>query len=232
MNLFTVDIDWAPEEVIEDTLRLFEEYHVQCTIFATHKSSIIDGCNRRRFEIGIHPNFNPLLFEGRHSTTDTILQDILTLYPEAKGVRSHSLTQNSYFVYKFAEMGLKYDANTFLPYWKDIKPYRMWNNFMRVPYNWEDDIHFLYKKDYRDCELDLNTSLINIFGFHPIHVYLNTECENRYQEAKKDIKNPEALLKHRNLKTYGTRNFLISLLTEQQRQRNESVKLIDILNSF
>ena len=34
MICFTSDIDWAPE-VIYDTLKIFEEFGIKCTIFAT-----------------------------------------------------------------------------------------------------------------------------------------------------------------------------------------------------
>ena len=43
MNLFTSDIDWAPEAVIEDTIELFNKYGVKCTFFCTHKSAVIDS---------------------------------------------------------------------------------------------------------------------------------------------------------------------------------------------
>jgi hypothetical protein len=58
MIIFTCDIDWAPEEVIEDTLSLFEENDVKCTLFETHSSSVINSCSQTLFEIAIHPNFN------------------------------------------------------------------------------------------------------------------------------------------------------------------------------
>lgn len=35
MILFTSDIDWASDEVIEDTIQLFESNNIKCTFFAT-----------------------------------------------------------------------------------------------------------------------------------------------------------------------------------------------------
>ena len=46
MLAFTSDIDWAPEEVIADMLQLFEMHNVKCTLFCTHKSKVIEECNR------------------------------------------------------------------------------------------------------------------------------------------------------------------------------------------
>ena len=225
MNLFTLDIDWAPEEVIEDSLQLFEKYNVPCTVFVTHRSKAIDGCNRKNFEIAIHPNYNPLLFEKSQNTFDEITDSILALYPEAKGVRSHSTTQNAFFFQKFKEKGLLYEANLFLPYWNSIKAFKLWNSLVRIPYNWEDDIHYLYNKKYTDCELDTSTENLNVFDFHPIHIYLNTEAESRYIEAKKNYHQPELLRSLRNNVTTGTRDLLISLLEKENYNKARGKKL-------
>ena len=79
---FTVDIDWVPEEVIQDTLDLFNEYDTPCTLFATHKSEALLGCDTDKFEIGLHPNFNPLV-QGRGGNPDKILDDLIEVYSQA-----------------------------------------------------------------------------------------------------------------------------------------------------
>ncbi|MDE0471056.1 MAG: hypothetical protein OXH57_03875 [Ekhidna sp.] len=53
------DVDWDPEAMIEDTLNLLKRYpNVNATFFATHKSKALQKAG---YEIGIHPNFKPLL---------------------------------------------------------------------------------------------------------------------------------------------------------------------------
>lgn len=55
-------VDWAHEEVQEDTLQLLADRGVKATLFATHASPQLRYCRGdRQFELGIHPNFNPLL---------------------------------------------------------------------------------------------------------------------------------------------------------------------------
>src|SRR5688572_8991260 len=146
MTAFTIDIDWATELVIEHTLLIFEEYRVKCTLFATHHSEALDNCNRELFEIAIHPNFNPLMQGKSNVSVESIIGELIKLYPESKGIRCHGMTQSSYLLDQFFKLGFVYDANHFLPYWDNIKPYKLWNGLVKIPYNWEDDIHFMYGK--------------------------------------------------------------------------------------
>lgn len=227
MIIFTCDIDWAPEEVIADTLALFEQFNVKCTFFATHKSETLLNCNRKLFEIGLHPNFN-LILEGGNpkDDIDKILKDLILIYPEAKGVRSHSMTQGTRILAKFSQYKLLYDANIFLPYHPNIKPFKLWDSFIRVPFNWEDDIHWMYGYGFSGTKLNLRKNL-NILNFHPIHIYLNTENNKRYNDAKKDLSN---LNRYKNLKgKRGTRDLLVNLLKMMQDKKWSSKTLSELL---
>lgn len=51
MIAFTSDIDWAPEEVILDTIGLFEEYDVKCTFFSTHHSRVLAKADKRNLKL-------------------------------------------------------------------------------------------------------------------------------------------------------------------------------------
>jgi hypothetical protein len=212
MNLFTIDIDWAPEAIVADTIKLFENYGVRATIFATHKSAVLSGLDRSEFEIGIHPNFNTLL-RGRGGDPDTILDELLELYPEAIGVRSHSLTQNGWLLNKFREKGFDYDVNHFLPYHHGIKPFQYWNGIVRIPFNWEDDYHFAHGFSFEDSKINLSDEGLNIFNFHPIHIFLNTESIDRYNAVRDKISDVEYVRNYRNKDgVKGTRDILIELL--------------------
>lgn len=210
MIYFTSDIDWAPDEVIEDMLGIFDKYNQKCTMFATHESeSIINVKNIH--EIGIHPNFNSLFSQNEQNlNSEKIIDDLMESYPNSIGVRSHSTTSSSGLLDLFYKKGLKYDSNLFIPY-QDIYPFELWNGFLRIPYNWEDDVHFLYNKSFSQTELCLDKEYL-IFDFHPIHVFLNTESESRYLSAKKFYKDPDKLVEYRNTSTLGARTLLISLL--------------------
>lgn len=232
MIAFTCDIDWAPEEVIADTISLFEKYNVKCTFFSTHHSEELSKCNKKLFETAIHPNFNLLLTGSSPKTFDDILDEILDIHPEARGVRSHSMMQSSVILKKFADKNLIYDANHFLPYCKNVKPFKLWTGMVRIPYNWEDDVHWTYGYDFDRSRIDLMDEGLNIFDFHPIHIFINTENKYRYLEAKKFNHDAQKLLEYRNTEIKGTRDLLISLLEHCKDNKILTKTHIEIANDF
>jgi hypothetical protein len=209
MIAFTMDIDWAPEEVIEDALSLFKKNNIKCTLFSTHQSDVIQSSDLSLFEIAIHPNFNPLFSCESKRKAEEILDELLTLYPDAKGVRSHSMTQSTPLLKLFKEKGLIYDSNQFLPYDYSMKPYLSWDGLIRIPYSWEDDVHFLYKKSF-DYEIfdTYHPDNLYVLDFHPIHVYLNTDSEKTYLTAKPYYHDFKKLSSKVNYTEIGTRDFL------------------------
>lgn len=210
---FTVDIDWAGEKLIEDTLSIFHEYQVPCTVFCTHSSRVINSVDRSLFEIGLHPNFNPVMFSKENKTVVQVLDEIASLYPEAKGIRSHSMAQSSRLLNLFHDIGLEYDCNQFLPYNYDLKPYMCWTGLKRIPYSWEDDIHFEYGKSFDyDILSNYTKEKLIIMDFHPIHIFLNTYSSDHYNYCKKFYSDPQQLLRLRNNSVLGTRDFLIKTL--------------------
>jgi len=219
----TLDMDWCHDEVLYDTIDLLESSSVSATCFVTHKTKALERLHQNKnFEIGIHPNFNPLLAGdlANHRDAETILDKIFEIVPGAKSLRSHSMTQNSRLLDLFAEKGITHESNHFIPYHTgiSIKPWKLWNNLCRVPYSWEDDVHILYSKiqiqEHNPSEIVLSSKKSNalmVFDFHPIHVYLNTESMDRYEFTRHLHQNPKELIKHR-FKGYGTRTRLIDLL--------------------
>jgi hypothetical protein len=228
MISFTCDVDWAAEAVLADAIALFEKYGIKCTFFSTHHSEVLSKCNKKLFEIALHPNFNPLLQSDSGKSAEDIIDEIIEIHPDAKGVRSHSMFQSTHIMQKYADRRLVYDANHFLPYHSGLKPYKLWNGMVRIPYNWEDDVHWEYGYSFESSRIDLEDPGLNIFDFHPIHIYLNTENKFRYKEAKKYSLAPDKLLTYRNNEVPGTRDLLISLLKYCKVNRRETFKLIEI----
>lgn len=231
MNLFTSDIDWAPEEVIADTIQLFNEYNVKCTFFCTHYSSVIDSIKKdKNFELGIHPNFLPLM-NHKQGTIQEAIEKVLEIVPEAKGVRSHSLVQSTPLYQIFKDYGLEYEANTNLPYKNEIEPYKLWNGLLKVMHNFEDDIHFMYGYPFSDTKINNYQNKLNIFCIHPIHVFLNTDVENTYNNAKAHYQDANELIKYRNTKAFGVRDLLLDLLKNHHSFFKSSQTVHEYLNS-
>lgn len=215
----TFDIDWACDEVIEDSIVLVESMGAAATWFVTHETPLLERLrNNPAFELGIHPNFNFLL-EGdprNGATAAEVLDRLMAIVPEAKTVRSHCMTQSSILLDLFKQRGLTHDSNHFIPAHVQplLYPWDVWNGIVRVPYFWEDDIHCHYGNP-RALTHALSHKGLRVFDFHPIHVFLNTVEMDRYQELRPIHNKPAELLRHRNNKQPGTRNHLIQLLTEK-----------------
>ncbi len=95
---FTFDVDWASDEVFNETLDLLDSYNASATFFCTHETKVLERLRAGdRYEIGVHPNFNFLL-EGNFrygSNYKEVLKYYKAIVPESVSVRSHSLTQQS-----------------------------------------------------------------------------------------------------------------------------------------
>lgn len=227
--IFTCDIDWASEKVIQYTIDLFENYQIKCTFFATHKSKSIDLCNRNLFEIGIHPNFNLNIINGSGIPAKEIVQNIVKFYPEAIGVRSHSITTSGPLLDIFKDNGLMYESNQFVPYSKKIEPYKCWNDITIIPYNFEDDVHYTFKKSFDISLLDVfKSSEYLIMDFHPIHIFLNTDSNNTYQKAKDFIKT-DKISNFINSEVFGTRDLLIRTFEEIKKASLKTNHLKDLI---
>ena len=217
----TIDIDWANDVVLADTIDLIETSGVAATWFVTHDTPLLNRLRTNsRFELGIHPNFNFLLegdFRNGRNARE-VIERLQTIVPEAVSVRSHSMTQSSQLIALFKEMGLSHDANHFVPVNAGInlKPWKLWNDLIRVPYFWEDDLHLLYERfgvaQQNPSSLLAKGCGLKVFDFHPIHIFLNTESLSRYDQTRPLHQIPEKLAKH-SYSGFGTRNRLISLLS-------------------
>ena len=228
MIAFSMDIDWAPEEVIDYALSIFNDFGIKCTLFNTH-NSLVTKTSGDYFENAIHPNFNKILNGEEKRNFKIIFDRLLNLYPESKGFKSHSHTQNSLILKHASDIGLVYESNTLLPYNINIKPFKDWNNLIRIPYNWVDDVHWLMCKPFDNCGMNILKNGNFIFTFHPIHVYLNTNGKDHYERARKYYNNPEFLKELICKNIPGTRDLLISLLKTVKERKFKTMHYSEIL---
>lgn len=227
MIYITSDVDWAPDEVISSLLSLLNNYQVKCTFFATHKSKVLDTQDKAAVEIGLHPNFNAI-FQHKAINPEAIIKNLHRIYPEALGVRSHSTMQSTTLCSLFKKQGLIYDSNYMLPYNFKVRAFKLWNGMVRIPYNWEDDIHLASQHDIREGKIDFKQGSHHVLNIHPIHVYLNTYDLNDYEKAKKYLGEVSKLRKHINVRYYGIRNLFIDLLEDIKRHKRKTSLLKNV----
>lgn len=214
----SIDIDWAHDDVLADTIDLVEEYRVPVTWFVTHDTPLLARLRSHPdFELGIHPNFNFLLSGDGRAGRDAIevVDRMMAIVPEAKSVRSHSTTQNSGLLDLFARRGLTHECNTFIPIQSGmaLKPWRLWNELTRVPYCWEDDVVCLYGPESGHWPMNrlIGVEGIKVFDFHPVHIFLNTEHMDRYEMTRAWHRAPQELRAHRYVGE-GTRTRFLEFL--------------------
>lgn len=214
----TVDIDWAHDAVLADMIDLLDRFKINATWFVTHETPLLERLRDNPcYELGIHPNFNWLLSgDARNgANASEVIERLMRIVPEARCVRSHSMTQSTGLLQVFADAGLTHDANHFVPASANVelKPWTLWQGMVRVPYCWEDDLFCLYR-ERGVAEPDVvSTALsrgLRVFDFHPIHVFLNTESTDRYERTRSLHYHPAELIEHRHA-GLGARSWLLEL---------------------
>lgn len=219
-NFLTFDIDWAADEILADTMSLVAEKNIKVTWFVTHGSPTVSKIRENNaWEMGLHPNFNQLLNGEKRGSADEILADLFQIVPSATSIRSHSLVQSSRLGQLFVNSGITHESNDYIPSHcvNEVKPYRLENGLIKIPYIFSDELWCLSEHNQTDFLSLTQRSGLRVFNFHPIHVYLNTECLQRYERTREFHHNPEKLIRHR-YSGYGTRSRLIDLLNEAKDQ--------------
>ena len=213
----TLDMEWCHDDVLAYSINLLEKADVSATWFITHDTPMLHKLrDNPNFELGIHPNFNPLL-EGDYrngKNAEEVIDRLMNIVPEAKSVRSHSLTQSSKLLGLYKKKGLQFDCNDFVPFQEgiNVKPYRLWNEMIKVPHIWEDDISCVYG-GLCTSKVDYNTNELCVFDFHPIHIFINSFDLSLYESTKEFQSNPDEMYKKRWQKD-GTQTWLENLLNQ------------------
>lgn len=187
--VFTMDVDWANEDVIRYSLIPFIENKVPLGIFLTHKSQAIEQAERLgNFEFGMHPNFYPRSTHGSDITE--VITHCHTLRSGLKVSRSHGLMFSSNILIELGKQNVARDLSVLSPLAEPILPieFKVNDNLLRrYSFNWEDDMFFHYSNSefyYSVKNINLNTMVVN---FHPIHIYLNSSNTLHYENYKKGV---------------------------------------------
>jgi hypothetical protein len=173
---FTIDLDWAAESMIEETLAIFRDATVPLTPFVTHASPIImrEFSGDRAGDVGVHPNFHAASSHGE--TTESVIDCVLGLWPAARCFRSHGFVDSSIIASAFYARGLRYDSNLCLHLQSHVVPLAHSSGLVRFPVFLEDDVLLAREPTVEIQPLlpRLRTPGLKIFNFHPELVALNS----------------------------------------------------------
>ncbi|KFM14541.1 hypothetical protein SCCGRSA3_00302 [Marine Group I thaumarchaeote SCGC RSA3] len=184
--LVTLDVDWAPDFIIEDVARKLTRENIRATWFITHKSPVLEKLfSNPLFEIGIHPNFHSQTTQGKNQ--DEVLENLKKIVPDAKTIRTHGLLQSTRILLKFQKYGIQNDVSLLLTKDPMLRPhFSKFLQILRLPYFWEDDIEMIEGPNWMNIEELFQIKGLKIFDFHPIHIYLNSNDMNNYNLLKKE----------------------------------------------
>lgn len=190
----TLDVDWAPDEVVASAAALIERAGARATFFATNESPVLAALDPGRFEVGLHPNYNNV----RDGDFDVPLAALKGLYPAARGGRSHGLYVSSAILAGYRAHGLRYESNVFLYLHENLRPVLRFKDFVSVPFYWSDDKHLELHDTFGPDHLGLDAPGLKVYNFHPMHVFMNTSSEAHYQSYKPHYKDVAGLRERRN----------------------------------
>lgn len=190
-HLLTLDIDWAPDEVIENIAGILLREGVKATWFVTHDSLAIRRLADypELFELGLHPNFNDGSSQG--ANPNEVMKSLKSIFPHSKLIRTHGLVQSTNLLSMLVDSyDIEVDVSLFLPDTPNIVPHEIYfgkglKSLLRIPFFWEDDFEFNKPVPCWSFEDQrYHCGGLKIFNFHPIHVILNSRDEESYQRVK------------------------------------------------
>lgn len=134
MLIITIDLDWAPEIAIVETLDYFQGKGIVPTIFSTHRSPRVEE-SLHEIEVGLHPFFHPDSSHG--STIEETVETILSLPHNIPAYRCHRFGSCNESKKALVAAGMKISSNvcTDMDY---VPPFRDRFGLTEVPIFLED----------------------------------------------------------------------------------------------
>lgn len=217
---FTVDVEWATDEVLADLRGLFDQHGVRATFFVTHAGVMTPGHER-----GLHPNFRRSgeIYRRLRETYDEaslsddeinthIVEATFNFAPEARGLRTHSLYYDSTLLPIYKRLGLEYDCSYQMPLVPALRPFWKQHEILEIPTFYADHFDIMtFATGFDVKALRLDRPGLKVLDFHPNIIFLNSSDNDRYMATKGFYHDPERLLAARERRK-GARTLLLDLL--------------------
>ena len=191
-RILSLDVDWAPEPVLENVIERLKVSGIKFTLFVTHESEVLKrNYKEEKIEWGLHPDFNPLLKQekGAKSPSETIAA-LKEIVPQAEVLRSHSMTHSGSWLGIYKEAGITHLSQYYLPDCETISPIAHLNGIVEAPVYFADD-GLLFNSRLNEGKISETAarirkpgSFLKVLNFHPIHVFLNSGSMEAYTNYK------------------------------------------------
>lgn len=212
MIILTIDLDWAPEAAVIETLDVLKEFTP--TVFTTHTSKAL--C-QYSVDIGLHPYFDSASSHG--STIEETVNYITGLPHTLKAYRCHRFQTSNLIDEAMVKAGMVLSSNVCTDL-EVIAPFKNRLGILEVPIFMEDGGYLL-----RNHSLRLDNTLkqkllspgIKVLLIHPMHFALNSPSFT-YMRAIKDNLSREEWNQLEDLKTLrsskrGIRDLILDILS-------------------
>jgi hypothetical protein len=225
MLAVTLDIDWAPDPIVDAVMELFEERRVPVTLFCTNpdtdrsgKSSNLRGRYDERHELALHPYFSDF------ADHEAVLRDLLAHYPNAQGIQSHN-GNTGWPIWSAAfRRGLKYEVDCRV-FPIDVPPFVLddpkgfsvfVSRFMDA--NLLHQAHECWSIDHLPLtDQATRETGLSVIKFHPNIIYYDMRSTGEYKQHKSYYHEPRERLSFRRNVPRGAAKLLIDLLSSVER---------------
>jgi len=187
--IVTVDLDWACEPAIEETLDFLQEHNINTTIFITHRSPRVEE-SMNSMEVGLHPYFG--LGSSHGSTIPEVVSYVMDLPYNLPAFRCHRFAICNSSKQEMAKAGMLISSNVCTDL-EIVAPFKDRFGFLEVPIFLEDGGYL-----WREHPLEMNSKLENIAHdsakviiIHPMHFALNTPNFAYMHNIKKSMSRSE-----------------------------------------
>jgi hypothetical protein len=213
----TVDLDWACEAAIEETLDFLKNQNISPTIFITHRSPSVEA-SMNEIKVGLHPYFGSDSSHG--STIAEVVNHVMDLPHNLPAFRCHRFSICNSSRQAMSEAGMLLSSNVCTDL-EIVPPFKDRFGLLEVPIFLEDG-GYLWRQHLLEINQHLLETIsgkgIKVITIHPMHFALNTPHFSYMYDIKQSVSRSEwrnmtkgALQKLR-WQGRGIRDFLMELI--------------------
>lgn len=197
-GVLTFDIDWAKDEEIRFVLAFVKAKQVKCCFFVTHDTPVLQELIECEYvELGLHPNFNPLILaQSILKTPDQIITELRSKATNACVLRSHSMTTSGRYLELYKKAGIHYLSNYLMYGVDNIIPFYQINGLIEIPVYFADDGYAFLNDNAFIPNLKVENIVcrkfagIRVYNFHPVHLVNNTTSFRQFDAKRKGQPEP------------------------------------------
>lgn len=163
----TIDLDWASEAAIAETLDYLATRRIPATVFATHRSHRVEEA-MADLEVGLHPFFGEGSSHG--CSIDDVVRHVIAIPHNLPAFRCHRFGVSNEVREAMVEAGMRISSNVCADL-EIVPPFMDRCGLLEVPVFFEDG-GFLRRGRALNGTIEANGTAV--LQLHPMHFAVNT----------------------------------------------------------